>query len=286
MTETIDFRKLFDGSMEHEIWENVLFKFQGEHYVSNFLDTRTPKIKSIFEDSTNKKNSFNSQNPSPTKPAEILNVLSKKSLPLISKITNNIKQSRDIYHASKTISLISKPILLFYAFEKLAQSLVLLTFDMSNTATYSHGISFPDNKSIEIKRQGLFQRFHDTFSNDPTVYLKDYSFNLEDLVNVKDFDVISSMNKHPSQTIVQVKEAQSGNLVEITEFDREFILMFSLSTLARYRANEWQDIIQGQNSEIINLINQSIHGSSILFPNFIVYCFYGPNFDSTYLKFS
>jgi hypothetical protein len=44
----------------------------------------------------------------------------------MSEVTNNSRQARDFYEKSKELPLLSKPILLHYAFEKLANILILL----------------------------------------------------------------------------------------------------------------------------------------------------------------
>jgi hypothetical protein len=45
---------------------------------------------------------------------------------IMSEVTNNSRQARDFYEKSKELPLLSKPILLHYAFEKLANILILL----------------------------------------------------------------------------------------------------------------------------------------------------------------
>jgi hypothetical protein len=94
---------------------------------------------------------------------------------------NIAKQARDFYLSSKELPLMSKPVLLHYTFEKLANILALVTF----TEPYSnvHGLKYRRGEPIKINLNGLFSIFHDCYSEDPSIYLEGYEFELEDVVN-------------------------------------------------------------------------------------------------------
>lgn len=281
----MSYSTLFDGYKEHEIWESVLFKFQWYYYVKSLAEQRLPSIQSLFDESINAKKSFNSKTKG--RKAEVLHPLHSISEEIVLEVNNNTKQARDFYHAAENMPLISNPILLFYAFEKLAKNLILLTYEISGKSTFAHGITYPPNSPVIVKRCGLFQRFHDCYSNDPSIYLNDYSFSIDSLAGTNtEFDAVESMNRHPCQTKVQVPEYEKGKQVEMIELDRQFLLMFAIATLARYRSKDWSDIISGKSGDdLINKISRSINIFKITFPNYAIYSLYDPNFDSKYRKF-
>jgi hypothetical protein len=86
---------------------------------------------------------------------------------IMSEVTNNSRQAQDFYEKSKELPLLSKPVLLHYAFEKLANILVLLTYGKVESK-YAHGLSYYGlQQPIIVYGKGLFQCFHDCYSLDP-----------------------------------------------------------------------------------------------------------------------
>jgi hypothetical protein len=147
---------------------------------------------------------------------------------------NNTKQARDFYLSSKPLPLISKPVLLHYTFEKLANILALVTYKKPYSA-YAHGLSYHPPEPIQVRRNGLFQIFHDCYSEDISIYLGESEFKLENVVNAGPTDYINlyaslgdSIN---ANKIIEGKTQKEGSLLEL---DREFIFIFALSTLAIY----------------------------------------------------
>jgi hypothetical protein len=73
--------------------------------------------------------------------------------------------------------------LLHYTFEKLANILTLITY--REPYSRSHGIRYYEGQPIEILRKGLFTIFHDSYSDDPSIYLENCEFILEDVVDAE-----------------------------------------------------------------------------------------------------
>lgn len=79
--------------------------------------------------------------------------------------------------------------MLHYTFEKLANILALVTF--KNPHSNAHGLSFYPPAPIAVGRNGLFQIFHDCYSNDLSIYLEGHRVKLENLVNAGPINYIN-----------------------------------------------------------------------------------------------
>src|SRR5207244_6140300 len=125
---------------------------------------------------------------------------------------------------------------------------ILNTFE--NVApSFSHGLSFDSGKVI-VQKDGLFARLHDCFSADPSIYANKCQFTLENLARCGP-QIVSRIENimQGRDSAIQLKDEVTGNVVQITEFDREFLFVFALSNLARYRVVEWAQILEGQTSD-------------------------------------
>jgi len=58
--------------------------------------------------------------------------------------------------------------------------------------------------------------------------------------------------------------------VQIDELDSEFIFIFALSTLARYRVNDWAEIVSGKKNVLIGKIRRYLQSVELLFPNLVL----------------
>jgi hypothetical protein len=162
------------SNIESEIWSRIS-KFENEFYVRNYLTDRLKVLSSY-------------------KKTGILGALTENNIndeELIIRITNSARQAREFYDASNSLPLLTKPILVMYTFEKLAELLVLTTFDLigyekdDKRKKYTHGLSYEEKEEfpIQVKATGLFNFFHDCHGgNNPIIYDKQYSFKLEDLL--------------------------------------------------------------------------------------------------------
>lgn len=276
---------IFNPYVEHEVWGN-LYRFQNEVYVRDFAKQRIPRIKNLFTNMINKKTNYNTSKPNPEQ-VEILQPLTQLNDDIVAQIINNAKQAADIFHVAKELPLISKPIMSFYAFEKLANIAVLLSYQATNPPRFSHGLTFKQGYTIEVKKQGLFQRFHECYSEDLSIYLDNCAFDLGNILRASNsYDDIRLLNQHPSQSLVSVKNLGTGKEMQITELDREFIICYALATLARYRVNDWNTIIEGRTNDLNILIYRWLKSFEIIFPNSVVYILWSDKFNSTYPKFT
>jgi len=262
------------NNIESEIWSR-LSKFENEFYLGNYLPQRL-KVLEIY-----KKTGF-------------LNPLTEGNLTdeLKLRIANTAKQAREFYYASHSLPLLSKPILMMYTFEKLAELLVLTMFDLinyenhNNKKKFTHGLSYDEKESfpILVKSTGLFNSFHDCYENNSDIYTKLYSFRLEDLLrrNEKttfytDFHEETEINMINYYDLFNPKLYGYGILinsnqgkVKLHELDREFLFIFAISTLARYKVNTWSTILSGKESDIVIKINEYLQTVQSIFPNLIL----------------
>lgn len=267
------------NDIEKEIW-NFISSFESEYFVKCFVKDRISKkfhgldfnLLNSVKDSQNKK-STNGK-------VEILSPLQLSDIndELITEISNNARQARDFYMVSKQLPLLSKPILLFYSFEKLANVLIFLTFKINEGNRYSHGLTYYKGEPVKVKSLGLFQRFHDCYSSDPSIYLEKQAFKFENILNageLYDVHLFDAMELGLIDQNLKPINENTGKQASITELDREFIFMFGLSALARYRVNEWSEIIAGRKSDEILRIDRYLQSIQSLFPNLVLNTLYG-----------
>lgn len=159
-------------NIESEIWSRIA-KFENEFYVRNYFPDRLKVLQVIndhFEHLNTNKEKFKNEN----RQIRSLDLLSTQTVTdeLLLRITNTAKQAREFYGAAQTLPLLTKPILVMYAFEKLAELLVLTTFDLlsfekKSVKRYTHGLSYEDDDSflVKVKSNGLFNIFHDCYDS-------------------------------------------------------------------------------------------------------------------------
>src|SRR5574338_1248421 len=134
-------RQIETNNPEQEVWNQVSY-FESEHFVRNFLAKRDASNFHGFNFSLliGNKTTHNAVASNPQ--IEVLQLIQASDITddLVAEISNNAKQTRDFYATSKEMPMLSKPMLLHYAFEKLANILVLSTFRITSS-TSSHGLS-------------------------------------------------------------------------------------------------------------------------------------------------
>lgn len=257
--------QIFTNNPEQEIW-NYIGDFETEHFCHEFIKKRIKR-----KDSRKRSNRILNAKQS-KKNLEVFNPVRVSDIKkIIPEIMNNTKQARDFYLSSKTLPLVSKPVVLHYTFEKLANILVNITF-REPSSIYTHGLSYYPPKPIHVARKGLFQIFHDCFSDDISIYLEEQEFKLENIVDAgpKHYTDLYAEVGHHSLNINRIFDEKNKKEVALHELDREFIFIFALSTLARYRVNEWIEIISGKKSDLILRIRRYLQTVEVLFPNLIL----------------
>jgi len=125
--------EVFTNNREQEIW-NFIGDLESEHFCYEFIKKRIKRKQSW-------KRSLRILNIKKTeKDVETFNPIKSSDLrKTIPEIVNNAKQARDFYLSSKTLPLISKPLVLHYAFVKLASILALITFKNPHSR-HAHGL--------------------------------------------------------------------------------------------------------------------------------------------------
>jgi hypothetical protein len=211
---------------------------------------------------------------------------------VIPEVKNIIYQAKDIYFACRNLSLLSKPILLFYAFEKLVQLLYVITYKPKEEKYY-HSISYDKNadktRCIQVKKEGLLPNLLHSISKDD-YYLQEPHFEFNDIINCGPINYIKTQSYNRLILLYELpnKNTKSNKLtVKINECIREFIFIYALSILCRYHVNLWTNIISGQNSEEflqtkIMIIRTFINTTEINFPNLILNEIYRKEIDFFY----
>jgi hypothetical protein len=183
------------------------------------------------------------------------------------EIVSLTKQAIELNKSSKQASLYSRPITLYYSYAKLARILYLSTYK-SKQAKGRHGITLEDNLSITCLKYGAFARFHDSYNGNPSVYLREYSFKWEDLINsqrIKVFDLILNM-KNCNEVHLNEKNGDTNQEHELT---REILFVYAIGMLARYRVAKWSNLIESKESNIIWKIQAYLASTQQMFPNLI-----------------
>jgi YaaC-like Protein len=85
---------------------------------------------------------------------------------------------------------------------------------------------------------------------------------------------IVNLMKNDSLATNRIINENASVEVSIHELDREFIFLFGISTLARYRVNEWNDILSGRNNDLILKIQRYLQSVQLSFPNLILNILY------------
>ena len=187
---------------------------------------------------------------------------------VVIEIANASRQADDIYQAYKHVSLLSKPILLLYSFEKLAKTLIL-TKNANPPDMRSHGVHYRENR-ITVNQNGQFRYFHDCYSTDNSIYEKKYAFRTEDLVKnlpIRENDINGIfLREGESSLITKVHHDSSHLMVPLHELDREFLFVFTLSGLARYDTFRWSNLLDGKESDLIIDIQRYLKCVEIFFP--------------------
>lgn len=270
---TSDKEAVYTSNPEREIW-NFIRSFESEHYVGRFAENRISKNFDGFPFSTLKtaKETHNATAKDSRHKTEILPLLKSSDISsILTEVSNETRQAFDFYNKSKELPLLSRPILLHYAFEKLASVLILLTY-YTETATYSHGLTFRPGRPIEVKSTGLFQRFHDCYSPDPSIYLGNHAFTFDWILDggeIYDYHIRRMMEQNKIDRLM-TPDAATNERIALHELDREFLFIFALSVLARYRVIEWVEIIEGKKSDRVTRIERYLESVQMLFPNLIL----------------
>ena len=153
--------------------------------------------------------------------------------------------------------------------------MLILTTNLSRYKAENHGFQYKGDK-INIKKRGLFADFHDSYSDDKSIYQKEYSFKLENLVKglpVRENEINGIfLRENKDFLISKAKEEKSGQKVILHELDREFLFTFALSSLSRYKIVEWSNLLRGLSNDFIVEVQRYMQSIQVFFP--LIICSY------------
>ncbi len=268
---------------EEEIWDFIgrltsfsyVYNLLNERIKENFFDIDISNCVKIKKDFINLKISDATNN---KKLPEIHERLTSNNL-----VTNTeeiillAKQAIEFFNASKTVSIITKPVLLYYSFSRLLKILFLATFLKSQVSKGSASGLNMDNNWVICKINGSFARSLDCYFTDPTIYLNEYRFNWTDLfINqpTSEYDIYFKND----DLMVNIHEQTTGRSHTLYELTREILFIFSLNFLARYRLSDWNKIVEGRSSDLIYRIDEYIKSTNTIFPNLILNQLHGQKY--------
>jgi hypothetical protein len=197
------------------------------------------------------------------------------------EIVHTTKQAIEIYRASQSVSLYAKPILLYYSYTRLARVLYLSTYKQNKSQSATHGLTMKNNDIICL-RSGAFTRFHDSYSSRPSIYLDQYTFGWQDLLDppIDRFRLFEIINK--ANGILGIKERRYQKTeYPIHELTREIIFTYAISMLARYRITKWNEIIEGiyEKKDLAWKIKDYLRQTQSFFPNLIFNKLHGQRYS-------
>jgi hypothetical protein len=160
------------------------------------------------------------------------------------------------------------PILLYYSYNKLARVLFLCTYQPVE-AKGKHGLTLGDNEGIKVQRNGAFQRFHDTYSWEPSIYLSTCKFSWRDLINDKTGRYALVLNMSNCNAVyLHERESKNKQYLE-HELSREIMFIYAMTMFARYKVQDWNRLIEARKDDIIWKINEYLTSTQTLVPNLI-----------------
>lgn len=212
---------IYTENPQNEIW-NFITDFESKQFVEKFITKRTNTL--AFRDTG----------------SEYKFIQEEDLSDILAEVSNNSKQARDFFFLSKQLPLLSKPVMLFYAFEKLIRMLIFSTFKIrrakgsKDKQISRHGLIY--YSSISVKPFGLFPLLHDCISTDGTLYQKEFTFSFEDILSLGPLSYARlSLEIQQGSDTYQLKDSKTDNMTMIKEIERQFIFTFALSVYSRYK---------------------------------------------------
>jgi YaaC-like protein len=107
-------------------------------------------------------------------------------------------------------------------------------------------------------------------TRNPSIYLQGCVFKWQDLLNgsIDRYPLIINMSSI-NRIFLNERKSKNTKLLE-HELTREYIFIYAMSMLARYRIENWATFIEGRYSDIIWNIQQYMTATQSIFPNLIL----------------
>jgi YaaC-like Protein len=186
----------------------------------------------------------------------------------VAEITLLSRQAIELYKASQVVNIYAKPFLLYYSYLKLARVLFLSTFE-SEEAKRGHGLKLEDDECLIVLTNGSFQRFHDSYSRDPSIYLNSCKFSWRDLINEKTGRYALVLNMSDCNAVPLYERNSENDQYLEHELTREIMFTYAMSMLARYKVQNWNRLVEGRKEDVIWKISEYLTSTQTLFPNLI-----------------
>jgi YaaC-like Protein len=266
-------------SPEAEVW-NHIGQLTSLSYVHDFLKCRLKSdffrnLRQNLVQVNKKKREFNGNKNNLDDSLDIFEILSDTSRldQSAEEITILSRQAIELHNASQQISLRTKPILLYYCYVCLARILFLSTYEGSERmdGTKGHGLKLVSDEYFTVMKNGSFQRFHDSYNWDPTVYLNAPKLKWRDLVPPNGVGAFGATKR--ASIVLNMGNCNQiylhGEEYPEHELTREIMFTYAMSMLARYRVHYWNKLIEGKKDDIIWRVNEYLTSTQTLFPNLI-----------------
>jgi hypothetical protein len=267
---------------EQEIWHHIE-KLTNRGYISKLLNYRINK--EFFSSDTGSEFRIDIKKINDAKKNHSVEVYKPISLEKTNKLSNNIteividaRQAIEIYKASQNVTIIAKPILLYYSFVMLARVLFLSTYEKNYDKKHrsdAHGLDFVHPAQVKCMQVGAFPRFHDSFSSSPEIYLGENVFAWEDLIALPTnrFEMAYDFKEHKIKRNIQF----SIHGFPVDELTREILFAYSMIILAGYHPDYWTAIINKK--EYGWKIVDYVRTTQSLFPNMIFNYLHGEYYE-------
>ena len=260
-----------------EIWSRIHY-FRGTHKGEQILQER---ISNDFYELDYKTLFKTKKNRAPMKLEESSIITSRDIRRKAYELSYDAMQAKEFYDAASGSTELIKPVLLHYGMISLGKMLVDSTFKYGRKSE-KHGLQRKTLKKILVKKSGFFARFHDCYNSNPTIYIDQLTFKMEELFSMvpdlrREYKEVYGKKSRIGQTVdeeTQMSEAfifERDNLkLVFPALTSHFLLMFLFSSLARYKPKEWTNRISGKYSSEVILIRRFLEVSERRFPNLII----------------
>ena len=262
---------------EEEIWHYV-GKMSSVKYVKDLLNKR-------LENNFFGLDVYSLQQNKKKENTEVYTTLSREEIEdNASEITHLTRQAIEIYRASLTVSLYSRPVLLYYCYLRLTRILFLSTYNSNynkKRGSDTHGLDFTQDNEVKCMKAGAFPRFQDSFTEKSAIYIDECKFKWQDLLRSPTDRFSLFRNMENTNYFAKVKEINTGREdYQMYELTRELLFAYAMSMLARYRVLDWSRIVEGRDPDNLAWkIEDYLRSTQSYFPNTIFNILHGEKYS-------
>ena len=249
-----EFMVVYSETPVKEIWSRLGY-FENEHNAKEFLSEKNK------------------------------NLTEEQLVDIAKRLSFSMRSAKEYYQSATSVSLLTKPLLIFYGMVSLSKALFTATY-MKRSPSTGHGLESPKDNfensfgdlSTKVKKDGAFPQFHCCYSKQT---LCDMEFTLKELLSIIcEIKVeYESVYKEKSQTI-RIKKSRRGLQLVDPEFKKYGDLSQRLSSLKLgrmqfsltgsgvifYNVSERFPKVRSLSGEEFFVLPLRKHNSDILFP--------------------